>query len=214
MRTAIFSAVSATAVNHKAPIFGVGYRKNDHYRSDFSIEGDDFLLLWRAAASGLILSNLNSLMLDWVARLIVGGTNLSYFLLKQFPVFPPSAYMRQSCFSGLLYLDLILPRVLQLVYTSNELKPFARELGYTGPPYRWDEERRLILKCELDAIYALMYGLDKKELEWVIDADHPSVSFPILKHHELERYGELRTKKLILQAFDLFVSSEGERESI
>ena len=28
------------------------------------------------------------------------------------------------------------PRVLELTYTAIDLAPFARDLGYTGPPFR------------------------------------------------------------------------------
>jgi hypothetical protein len=29
--------------------------------------------------------------------------------------------------------------------------------GYAGPPFRWDEERRFLLRCELDAAYFHLY---------------------------------------------------------
>ena len=36
----------------------------------------------------------------------------------------------------------IAPRVLELVYTAWDLRPFAEDMGYHGEPFRWDEERR------------------------------------------------------------------------
>ncbi len=55
-------------------------------------------------------------------------------------------------------------RVLELTYTSHAMAPFARDLGYEGPPFDWDEERRALLRAELDAFYARAYGLTRDEL--------------------------------------------------
>ena len=145
---------------------------------------------------------MNSLPLDWAARLSVGGTDLSNFILKQLPVLPPQAYAQRHLHSATTYAEMIVPRVLKLVYTSHDLEPFARDLGYEGPPFAWDEERRQRLKCELDAIFAHMYKLQRSELEWILDAEHPGVSFPTLKRQEIKRFGEFRTKRLVLEAYD------------
>ncbi len=49
------------------------------------------------------------------------------------------------------------PRVLELTYTAWDLAPFARDLGYDGPPFRYDPERRFHLRCELDAAFFILY---------------------------------------------------------
>ena len=72
----------------------------------------------------------------------------------------------------------MVPRVLELTYTAYDLQGFAQDLGYDGPPFPWAEERRHQLKCELDAIFAHMYQLDRSDLEWILDAPAPSSSFP------------------------------------
>jgi hypothetical protein len=46
---------------------------------------------------------------------------------------------------------------------------FARDLGYEGPPFRWDEGRRAQLRAELDAWYARAYGLSRDELRYILD---------------------------------------------
>jgi hypothetical protein len=74
----------------------------------------------------------------------MGGTSLTIFLFKQFPVLPPSAYTPPN-------LAFIVPRALELTYTSHSMAPFARDLGYDGPPFAWDEDRRAQLRAELDA---------------------------------------------------------------
>ena len=155
-----------------------------------------------AVASILILANMNSLPLDWSACSSIGGTNMSFFIVKQLPVLPPEEFLKQSkC--GCPWVQLIVPRVIQLTYTSDYMSEFAYSLGFQGPPFTWDEERRHCLKSELDAIFAHMYGLERSDLEWILDAPAPSSSFSVLKKHEEREFGEYRTKRYVLQAYDL-----------
>ena len=152
--------------------------------------------------SVLFVATMNSIVLDFAARTSVGGTDLSYFIIKQLPVFPPETYQRNSI-CGPPWAELIVPRALELTYTSDELSCFAKDLGYVGPPFRWDEKRRHCIRCELDGVFAHMYGLTRDELEWILDAPPPSSSFPSLKTHELAEFGEYRTMRLVLRAYDL-----------
>ncbi|MXY44813.1 MAG: hypothetical protein F4Y50_12300 [Dehalococcoidia bacterium] len=103
---------------------------------------------------------------------------------------------------------MVVPRVLELTYTAHDLEPFARDLGYDGPPFVWDEERRHRLRSELDAIYAHMYQLERIDLEWILDAPEPSASFPALKRNELREFGEYRTERYVLQAYDQLARGE------
>ena len=102
----------------------------------------------------------------------------------------------------------VVPRVLELTYTSNSLTPFARDLGYEGPPFIWNEDRRALLRAELDAYYAYAYGLTRDELGYILDPsevrghDYPSETFRVLKDNEKKRYGEYRTRRLVLEAWD------------
>ena len=161
----------------------------------------------REVASALVLANLNSLPLDWAARLSVGGTHMSFFIVKQLPVLPPEAYLEEAP-QGQKWVELVVPRVLELTYTAHDLEPFARDLGYDGPPFTWDEERRHRLRCELDAIFAHMYQLDRSDLEWILDAPAPSSSFPGLKRNEMREFGEYRTQRYVLQAYDQLARGE------
>ncbi len=161
----------------------------------------------RAISSALVLANLNSLPLDWTARAAIGGSHMGIYVLKQLPVLPPSAYLVASP-AHTLWVELIVPRVLELTYTSWEMQGFANDLGYTGPPFQWNEERRHGLRSELDAIFAHMYGLNRAEVEWILDPPLPSASFPALKKNELEEFGEYRTRRLVLAAFDALERGE------
>lgn len=87
---------------------------------------------------------------------------MNLFHIQQFPIIPPSSYTSN-------HVDYITQRILELSYTAYDLKPFAEDLGYFGDPFRWDEERRAHLRAELDAYYARLYGLNRKQLRYVLD---------------------------------------------
>jgi len=145
---------------------------------------------------------MNSIPLDWAARFSVGAWNMNIFIVKQLPVLSPEVYLEESnCATQ--WVNLIVPRMLELTYTSEEMRGFAEDLGYKGNPFRWDEHRRHNLRSELDAIFAHMYDLTRADLEWILDAEAPSVSFPSLKQNEIRRFGEYRTQRLVLHAYDL-----------
>ena len=181
-RTVIAGIIPLAAVGHKMPLI--------HFQNNCKIE--------------LICSfyaNLNSLILDYVARQKVGGTSLTYHYFKQFPVLQPSAYTPKD-------LSFIVPRVLELTYTSHALKPFAQDLGFEGKPFPFEPERRHRLKSELDAYYARLYSLTRDELRYILDPadvmgeDYPSETFRVLKNKELHEFGEYRTRRLVLDAWD------------
>ena len=155
----------------------------------------------RAVASALVLANMNSLPLDWAARFSVGGVNLNFFIVKQLPILPPDVYLSETL-CGDSWVHLIVPRVLELTYTSDDMSNFANDLGYEGTPFTWDERRRHCLRSELDAIFAHMYRLTRSDLEWILDAPPPSSSFPSLKQHECREFGEFRTRRYVLRAYD------------
>lgn len=146
-------------------------------------------------------ANTASLTCDFVARQKIGGTNLNFFYLEQFPILSPCFYTEPR-------LAFITPKVLELTYTSHSLAPFARDLGHDGPPFAWDEDRRALLRADLDAFYARAYGLSRDELRYILDPadvkgpDYPSETFRVLKEREIREYGEFRTRRLVLAAWD------------
>ena len=160
------------------------------------------ILGFRPDAPGqALLANLNSLILDFVARQKLGGISMSFFIVKQLPVIPPTGYSSQD-------IDYVSRHVAELSYTDESLKPFVRTLGYSGPLFAWDEDRRALLRAELDAFYAKKYGLTRDELRYILDPadvmgpDYPSETFRVLKNNDIKRYGEYRTARLVLQAWD------------
>jgi hypothetical protein len=65
-----------------------------------------------------------------------------------------------------------------------------------------------VLRAELDAFYAHLYGLTRDELRYILDPadlmgpDYPSETFRVLKGNEIRQLGEYRTQRLVLEAWD------------
>ncbi len=157
-----------------------------------------------AAQTAALLANLNAFALDYAARQKIGGQTLNFFIVEQLPVLPPSAY--EADWHGVLLRDFIREKVLELCYTANDLKGFAEDMGYDGPPFPWDEERRLHLRCQLDALYFHLYGLTRDETAEILD------TFPIVKRQDEARYGSFRTRELILAYYNAYAAGNMDAE--
>jgi hypothetical protein len=93
-------------------------------------------------------------------------------------------------------------RVLELTYTAWDLEAFAQDCDWSGPPFRWDEERRFVLRCELDAAIFQLYGISRE------DADHILETFPIVKRRDMDAHGRYRTKETILEIYDALAEAQ------
>ena len=170
-------------------------------------------------------ANLSSFPLDYCGRQKLGGVPLSLFIMKQLPVLPPSTYDESAPWcDGVNMQDWLRERVLELTYTAWDLRPFAQDCGWSGPPFRWGEERRFLLRCELDAAFFHLYlpaeangGWRPAENETIEDqaqlkASFPTPrdavayimeTFPIVKRKEEAKWkGDFRTKRIILETYD------------
>lgn len=182
-RTVIASAVPKAGFGNKAPLLipnGAAGARPDL--------GDD--PPYRDFAP-LLLANLNSFALDYVARQKVQGTNLNWFIVEQLPVVPHAAYERR--FGPKTACDIVREDVLRLVYTSNDMAGFATDMGFAGKPFAWNPEDRLRRRARLDALYFLLHGLGRDEADYVLG------TFPIIREQEEAAYnGKFRSKDLIL----------------
>ena len=116
---------------------------------------------------------------------------MNFFIVEQLPMLVPETY--NTMLHGELLSDFIKSRVLELSYTAHDLKGFADDMGYVGQPFVWDEERRLHLKCQLDAVFFHLYKLTEAEAGEILE------TFPIVKRQDLAQFnGRFRTKDLIL----------------
>ena len=158
--------------------------------------GDDALV------STCLVANLNAMCADFVTRQKTQGTHLNWFIVEQLPVIAPDDYDRR--FGDTTARDLVRDHVLRLTYTAHDMAPFARDLGYDGPPFTWDEEERRHLRARLDALYFHLYGLDRD------DADYVMGTFPIVRREDEAAFGSYRTRDLVLAYMNALAAGDTE----
>lgn len=146
----------------------------------------------------LLCANLNSVVFDFVTRQKIQGQTLNLFIVEQLPVVPPDDYKRRT-FGGVSAENIVADAVLELSYTSQDMAPFARYMGYVDtkgaakPPFRWDDWRRLNLRAKLDATYFHLYGVTNRN-----DIQYIYSTFPIVERNEVEAYGRYLSRDLCL----------------
>ncbi|MEZ0348559.1 MAG: N-6 DNA methylase [Thermus sp.] len=232
--------------------------------------GDTFLQILPSCLAPealLLLGSLNALVVDYATRQKIGGTHLKYHVVKQLPILPPDRYTEEDLrfivprVLELTYTAWDLAPFAQEVWeeadeglreaigrwrekakTHPDEPPEWLEGPYPFPPFRWDEERRAILRAELDAYYARLYGLNRKQLRYILDpkdltpkeladilSDYeevedpleerhyqkrhrasafPGETFRVLREKEIKRYGEYRTRRLVLEAWERLSKEE------
>jgi hypothetical protein len=145
-----------------------------------------------------LVACLSSLMADWIVRQKLGTTSLTPFTMKQMPVPKPSEFDAPSPWSASTALrDWVTSRVLELTFTAHDIAGFARDLGYDGPPFRWDPARRAQIRAELDAAFFHLYGVSRDDVSYILD------TFLVFKAREEERNGGVyKTKETILAIYD------------
>ncbi len=144
-----------------------------------------------------LLANFCALPFDYVCKQKVSGNNFNMFIIKQLPVLPPAAFDEVSPWDlQITLLEWIVPRVMELAYTAHDLRKFAWDSGYEGEPFRWNDDRRFLLRCELDAAFLHLFGMDRDAACRAID------TFTIVQSREEEGCGDYRTKRVILEIYD------------
>ena len=160
---------------------------------------------------------LSSIVFDYVTRQKVGGKSMNFFYVKQFPVLTPDQIPSTTQWQ-------IVKRVAELCYFNHDMDGWAEELWEemseeqraelpqlgAHQPWVYNPERRAILQAELDAIFAHLYGLDTEDLVYILDPEDIcgkgciNETFRVLKDNEIRQYGEYRTKRLVLEAWNKF----------
>ena len=142
---------------------------------------------------------------------------MSTYIVKQLPILSPDQIPVVIKWE-------IVKRVAELTYFNHDLDGWAEELyeELTGEqkkelpqlgsktPWIFDPDRRAVLQAELDAIIAHLYGLSTEDLRYILDPEDVcgegciNETFRVLKNNEIRQYGEYRTKRLVLEAWDKF----------
>jgi hypothetical protein len=173
-RTFVACIAGETAFNYKAP--------------NIVIDESDTLI--RAKKTAILLAIINSIPFDYITRVKFYGANLIKNILEQLPIPEYNSISKLE--------DEIITRVLKLSYTSISVKSFADDLNFVGEPFVFNSKERHKLKCELDAIIAHIYDIEKTDLDYMLE------TFPILKNREMQNYSKYYTKETILQLYDEF----------
>jgi hypothetical protein len=152
------------------------------------------LMLPRVAPSlvAALIATQSSLVFDFVSRQKISDAHMKLFIWKQLPVPTPTALEP--------HLPFVLPRVLELVYTAYDMRGLARDLGDKREPFRWDEDRRAKLRAELDAYFFHLYGIDREDSDYILESFQSQTGG--LKNNEIAKFGEYRTKRLVLAEYD------------
>ena len=131
--------------------------------------------------------------------------------------------------------------VVELTYSDCALQRFAVDCGSNGPPFNWDDNRRLLLHCELDAAFFHLYLPTQEDGNWRpagrsdvcprdetpeqlkelkrcfptprAAVDYVMATFPIVRRKDQESHGEHRTRRIILEIYDAMQESVAIGES-
>lgn len=167
--------------------------------------------------SACFAAMLSSLVFDYVARQKVGGSSMALFIMKQQPVLTSDQIPSATQWK-------IVKRVAELCYFNHDMDDWASELWEkmneeqraelpqlgAQQPWIYNPERKAILQAELDAIFAHLYGLNTEDLRYILDPEDVcgkgciNETFRVLKDNEIRQYGEYRTKRLVLEAWNKF----------
>ncbi len=174
MRTMIAAIVPTVAAGNTLPLLLPGAEAEAVYRS----------------FAPLLLANLNSLAFDFIVRQKTQSTHVNWYIVEQLPLIRPQQFESSSGKRTLA--DFVRGEVLRLSYTAHDLAPFARDLGYDGPPFRWDEEDRRHRIARLDALFFHLYGIGRDDAAYILD------TFPIVREQDEKACGRYRTRELVL----------------
>ena len=189
MRTMISAIIPRAGAGHTLPVLPVDDDATD-----------------RPTLASLIVANLNAVVFDFVARQKVPTTHFTWYVLAQLPVVPLARY-ESTPFGPKTAAQIIREAVLELTYTAHDMAPFARDLGYAGDPFVWDDDRRLQLRAKLDAVFFHFYGItDRDDIRYIYS------TFPIVRRQETAAYGTYRSCDLCLAYMNALAAGQPDAE--
>ena len=166
----------------------------------FSVQSDGVNQYKQDAPS--LLSCLNSYAYDFVARQKTQAQHLDLYIVEQIPVIALDDYSRR--FGRKTAREIVQDHVLRLTYTSHDMEPFARDLGYNDPPFKWDPEERRHLRARLDALYFHLYGISNDDAEYILS------TFPIVRREDEARFGRYRTSEMVIAYMNALAAGDAD----
>ena len=86
------------------------------------------------------------------------------------------------------------------------MAPFARDLGYDGPPFTWKDEERRHLRARLDALYFHLYGISRGDAAYIMD------TFPIVRRQDMKVFKRYRTKEMVLAYMNALAAGDTDTD--
>jgi hypothetical protein len=149
-----------------------------------------------------LLANLNSHVLDYVARQKIGGVTLNFFLVEQFPMFSPDRYAERCPWNKRQTLEKwISDRALKLSCTADDLRPLGEAAGFDPPVHKWNPRERAELTDELDAAFFRLYGIDRDDAAYILG------TFSGAARHD-EQSGLFGSAEGVLEAYDRLAKAD------
>ena len=153
--------------------------------------GDKLLLMFPGKGNYLRLAaNLSTYVFDYTSRQKVAGLALKFFTMRQLPAVGPDL-PRQA---GTPSEDWFTNRQTELAATSMQLKRISSPDATLV--YRYTLTRRFQIRCELDAAFFHLYGIERDDVDYIME------TFPIVKRKDIQKYNSYRTKDRILEIYD------------
>jgi hypothetical protein len=155
------------------------------------------ILHCNAEKATLLLACLNSYVLDYAARQKVGGENLNQYIAEQLPIPDPKSF-DQIQIDEQPVRDVIVNLTLRLMYTAEDIKPFAHALDSDIGPYSFtapNTRKREEVRFELEALLCHVYSMTSDGFDQLFS------TFEQIKRQDEHKYGYYRTRDEIKKRF-------------
>jgi hypothetical protein len=162
----------------------------------FAGVGDNIFMMLADRSPVLLNALMSSVPFDYVTRQKVGGLNMNFFYVEQLPALMPDTFSENCSWAVGTVQSWVQSRIVELTYTAWDMAPVGRELGYEGPPFIWEPERRVVLKAELDSAFFHLYGIHRADTEYILS------TFPIANRKD----PDLASR--VLDAYDRIAEAE------
>jgi len=164
--------------------------------------------LYRVETSGSIEQTLalgallGSFAFDYIVRQKSSQPSLTMGTLYEAAM--PTPQQVEDRLQGILgaagALSTLAASVIRLSYSSLDLAPAAKAIGHSAAPM-WSPEARASEQALVDALCFVAFSCSRAEAEYILD------SFRGVREAEVREFGDYRTRKATLDAYDRFVGA-------
>lgn len=150
----------------------------------YSAVGNSLPVIITEHDSILVTTTLSTFVVDYCTRQKLGGRNVTFGTVSQLPIVPPVVLEQRQPWQGSRLDSWILQRVDE-IYRAESASVL-----------------RLRARAEIDAAFFHLYGIEREDVDYIME------TFPIVKRKDIATHGEYRTKGLILEIYDAMAEAE------